>query len=311
MATVMALLLAGLFAVSCSHQVFYMSLDLRYPSAYGVDLGGKSAAVVYVTDPSGRDSTFNHALAEGFARGLEKDYFGGKEVVDIMMMEKEEGANYAARDTLAGLVMDTGDDVVFLFDSTTFGTLTATDRAPSAISSDRDSVMHYVLTAPFEVNMYMYDSMSPIDTVRMLVGKSSAKIQAYTPENPSQEFLEQCFFTSLTPKGLDTGLVSSKKFQPQWKSESLPIFYYETGSWENALQYAYDFKWKEAMDIWMEFSRSKNPDKRACAAHNMAIAAYVLGDLELSSKWLDLAEASNKMSESATLRKRIENRRAK
>lgn len=303
------LLAAGLGAVSCSPQVYYMSLDMRYPSSYGVDLGGKSAAVVYVTDPSGRDSTFNHGLAEGFARGLERDYFHGEQVVDIMTMKKEAGANYASRDTLAGLVMDSGDDVVFLFDATKFGPLSFGSQTTPDLSAAKDSVMVTEVTAPYEVNLYMYDSFSKRDTVRMLVGNSSAKVQVYSPKDATSDQIEKWYYRSLTARGVDTGLRSSRKFQPEWKTESLPLFYYDSGNWDKALQAAYDFKWREAMDIWMKLSLSKNPDKRACAAHNMAVASYILGDLELSTKWLDLAEASSMLSESASLRRRIEKRR--
>ena len=54
---------------------------------------------------------------------------------------------------------------------------------------------------------------------------------------------------------------------------------------------------------------SKDAMKRASAEYNIAVACYMLGDLELASEWLDRSDAENKLPVlSDGLRKRIEAR---
>ena len=66
---------------------------------------------------------------------------------------------------------------------------------------------------------------------------------------------------------------------------------------------------KEAMEIWLELLDTNDMLKRSAAAYNLALASYMLGDLDLASEWLDRSDADNKLSVSDSLRKRIDERR--
>ena len=67
--------------------------------------------------------------------------------------------------------------------------------------------------------------------------------------------------------------------------------------------------WKEAADIWMRKAGSGSDSKRACACYNTALAFYMMGDLNIATKWLDRADGFGSPSLSPGLRKRIEARK--
>ena len=101
----------------------------------------------------------------------------------------------------------------------------------------------------------------------------------------------------------------SSSFKSQWKHEQYSIFYFETDKWYKALELADAYDWRGAMDIWLELLSSKDMLKRSCAEYNIAVACYMLGDLDLASEWLDRSDTDNRLAQSDALRKRINARR--
>ncbi len=140
--------------VSCSPQAFSMAVDMRQPSRSGLDLAGKSFAVVYLQNGDEKTGEFNANFANGFAEKLEDEYFGGHRKVALYSIAQQEGAKYASKDTLVNLVMDLNADVIFLVDMPAFGTQESEE-------------------VPFHVNVFAYDSMN----------RDEDKVYAYTGSN--------------------------------------------------------------------------------------------------------------------------------
>jgi len=145
--------LAAILAIaSCSPQTFNLNVDVRQPSRSGLDLSSKTFAVVYLEEGTEADSTFTRPMAEGFTASLEEDYFGGEEVVGVYSIPMREG-DYSSKDTLVRLVLDTGKDVVFLFDKV--------ERGESELT----------------VRLYVYDSMNKSDNVLSMSGNTHLHLQ--------------------------------------------------------------------------------------------------------------------------------------
>ena len=302
-------LLAALTLAGCSSEVFYLSLDMRQPTAAGFNLVGKDMAVVYVNDPSGKDSLFNYTMAESFAKSLEDDYFDGEETVDLYRIDGKKGADYSQKDTLVNLLLSSGDDVVFLFDTPKWGEIQQVGTSTSGLT-EKDSSVVVRTSASYRVNLYVYDSMSKVDTVRALTGSSTAKPAIITNGKDTPAQLEQKFFRTLKQQAAATGRKSAEKFLSPWKTENLPIYYFEKPRWEAPSQACYEMKWQKAMDGWMAIATSKNIDERACAKFNLATACYVLGDYDLATKWLDQSDADSVQLFSKSLRAKIDARMA-
>ena len=149
--------------VSCSPQAFSMAVDMRQPSRSGLDLAGKSFAVVYLQNGDEKTGEFNANFANGFAEKLEDEYFGGHRKVALYSIAQQEGAKYASKDTLVNLVMDLNADVIFLVDMPAFGTQESED-------------------VPFHVNVFAYDSMNrDEDKVYAYTGSNSVTAKGWEP----------------------------------------------------------------------------------------------------------------------------------
>ncbi len=293
---------------SCDPSAFSMNVEMRYPSKSGLDLSGKSVAVVYLEDDPARDSVFNEYLANGFASSLEKEYFGGDQAVGLYRLAKNNEGDYSDEDTLARIVMDTGNDVVFLFDAPDFGTPVISHIK----KTDKTNSDGYAYTLPLKLRLYAYDSMGGKDTVRVWDGKRDLTSTLSVPQKADAAWNDSMLWSSLGSQGTEVGEQSASIFLPSWKTEQFTIIYFEgSNSWNEAALYASEYYWKEAAEIWMELAESNNAIKRSCAAYNLGVACFMLGDKALALKWLDSSDADYPLSVTKTLRKKIQEYSAK
>jgi len=276
---------------SCSPSTCLLNLQSRNPSKSGNDLGKKTMAVAYMV--SGKDSLMNKSIAEGFAEALEAEYFGGDKQVALYSMEKKAAAgNYFSKDTLINLVLDSGQDVVFLFDVPNYGDVTVTGRENAKA------------VIPVGINLYLYDSMNKADTVMHYMGKTVLHHNMSMPANLNDKEALELFWSK--GRAASVGRNAASSFLPVWKDESY-FFYSYTGSqkWEQAEQYVYEFRWRDAMKIWIEICENSDGERRGMAEYNIAMACHLLGDQALALKWLDRCDADLASPYSASLREKI------
>lgn len=286
---------------SCDPQAFSMNVEMRYPSSSGMSIDGKSVAVVYLNEDSAKDSVFNEYLANGFASAIEKNYFNGAEAVNLYKMPKVVGGVYSNADTLINLIVDTGCDIVFLFDAPEFGNVQIKEQKTST------SGTYYPVSVPVAIKLYGFDSLSGSDTVRVWTGTRmlSANMEASLGRQAAADSL----WNRIGSSAENLGEVSARTFAPVWKEETYTFIYYESPeAWLAAAQYASDYKWNEAMKVWISLLDTNNPMKRSCAEYNIATACFLMGDNELALKWLNSSDEDYPISLSKTLRKRIQTR---
>lgn len=300
---------AAAMAVSaCDPVAYVLNVDMSQPSRSGLDLSGKSMAVVYLDDGSGRDTSFSGGLAEGFASELEKSYFKGDKAISVYRLPKDPEGNYSSRDTLLHLVMQTDDDVVFLFDTPQFGDLSVTERRSSHLDTPDSSVIATV-SVPYKVRLYAYDSRSGSDSVRVFTGNATTDKHVFASDDEGDRLIASKAYSGLYGQGDSTGKLSAEKFAARWRQESFPLYAKDgDDAWMASLQNAYDFKWKDAMDFWMRQAASNNVKLRSAASFDMAVACYILGDKDLALRWLDQSDKNYPLSGSSELRKRIGSR---
>ena len=305
-AAIAALALAVL--PSCSPKFFSMDVEMRYPSSSGLDLAGKSIAVAYLDDGTDK-SVFDGGLAEGLAQRLEDEYFGGEQEIGIFRMEKRAGAEYGVRDTLVNLVMDTGRDVVLLIGETEFGEPEAGVNEPFAGTfSNADSAYVCTVKMPFRMTLYAYDSMDRRDEVLSLSGSGSSRTLVFNDGGADAKELSAGVWKFMGPAGVRAGQQASGSLLNVWRNESHAVIYYDMSSWEAPSEAAFNYEWKEAVDLWMQLLDTGNIQRRACAEYDIALGCYMLGQYSLAEKWLDRADADYIISLSGALRKRIEER---
>lgn len=270
-----AILTVALAFVSCAPSRYAIQVEMRHPSKSGLDLAGKIVSVVYYSGDNALENQAAENMAAGFAEVIEKDNVTGDGSVGVYTVDRKAG-NYALKDSLVNLVIQTGGDVVFLLDAELADNVTTEGT-------------------PVKVTLYCYDGMRKEDTVNRFIGNTV--IPSSSQEN-------------LLSEALTSGKRIGESFKAQWKDEQYSIAYYDSIRWYEALERADCFDWKGAMDIWFEMLDSRDVLKRAAAEYNIAVACYMLGDFDLARQWLDRSVAENDMPTlTEAMRKRIEARK--
>ena len=298
--------LAALALAACSPQTLTLSVDMRHPSKSGLDLAKKTMSIVYMDDEK-PDTTFSNGVASALARSLEEDYFGGNEAIGVYKIPTDS----VSLDLMHRLVIDTGDDVVFLLGPPSFGEVALSENVALQQPVSVDSAFIAQAQIPYAAKLFVYDSMDKEDRLQVFRGNSILRTQVYSSGVTAPEFLKD---KALESKELGAELVGkqiSNRFVPTWKTEAYSLYYFEgwDDDWTQAAYLASEMEWKKAADIWMKKIGDNSYTKRACACYNTALAFYMMGDLNLATKWLDRADQYGKPDLSPGLRKRIEARK--
>lgn len=294
---------------SCGPIRHAIHVEMRHPSKSGIEFVGKNVAVVHLENDNGIGNSLSEGIADGLAYSLEQDYGTGEGSVGIYRMRVVTGGNYASKDTLVNLLLDTGSDIVFLIDTLATGKMTVGGATSVASPSSRDSSYLSTGNLPFKINLYCFDAMNSNEKVYTYSGSSVAVPYAYSDGRQSAETIRQRALASLPELGFEAGVNISTSFKSQWKYEQYSVVYFESPQWFTAMEHADRYQWKDAMDIWIKLLDTNDMLKRSCAAYNLALASYMLGDYDLASEWLDRSDKDNKLPMSDTLRKRIDSRK--
>lgn len=295
-------------ASSCAPQAFVVSPEMRGPSKSGLDLAGKSIGVVYLTDGNPRDEAFNASAAGGFATRLEEDYFGGNREIELFTARGGDGVDYASKDSLVSLVMETGKDVVFVIDVPELGIPSVKD--PVRITDQKvsaDSAYVSVASVPFTTKIFVYDSMNKEDRVFGFAGGRSFTAEVYSDGKASRDEISSSVWSNIAPGAEKAGYTAAGTFMSTWKSEDFHVIYYDAAeaAWDKGAEYAYAYKWKDAIGQWMTLLGSRNLEKKACAAYNIALGCFLSGQPALALEWLDRSDSYKPVSLSNALRQRI------
>lgn len=301
--------LALMMFVACAPSKYTMHLETRYPSKSGLDLAGKNVSVIYLENGTEFKDGFSASMAESLAYNLEKDYGTGEGSVGVFRMTKSAGGDYASKDTLFNLLMDTGSDLVFLIDTIRFGEMTVGGPSKVSYATVPDSSTVNLGSIPFNLRLYSYDAMNSSEEVKNFGGTAIAQPEVYSNGTLSSEQLKAGAYKALPAEGWAAGEMLSKSFASQWKVEGYSIIYFDSPKWIAAAEKADQLDWKGAMDIWFELLDSKDVLKRSSAAYNIALSCYMLGDYKLAEEWLDLSDKDSELPLSSALRTRIQERK--
>lgn len=295
-------------AVSCGPSKHAVHVEMRHPSKAGLDLAGKNLSVVYFETEDDTATGFCESMADGFAYTLEQDYGLKDGAVGIYRMPLRKDTDYKAKDALSELLIDTGSDLVFLFDTVKFGNMTVGRPSRLAYSTVVDSSYVSSGSIPFTVKLYAFDGMDKNEKVHSFGGTSIARPEVYSNGKDDSTVALAKAMNALKQEGWEAGETVADSFKSQWKHEQYSIIYFDTKPWYDALEKCEQYDWKSAMTIWMDLLDANDVLKRSSAEYNMSVACYMLGDYDLALEWLDRSDKENKLPLSDALRKRIQSR---
>lgn len=251
-------------SVSCSPQVYNMSLEMRYPSPSGLNLTGKTVALVYPYGVSQEEMQLTGSVAEALADKLDSVYPESDSTQLFTIQYTEDFSKMATPDSLVNLVLMTDADVVFLFGH------------PSEFAEGY---------RPGGINLplWCYDSL----------GGENAAVKSFKIAADAG--------SDASVSGKNIGDRISSSFVPTWREEEYGIWYRDNEEWSSALVKALDFKWDEAVKAWISIlDGAKDSFYRACLEYNIGLGCYMMGNRELAIQWLtqSAAEQESEMTTS-------------
>lgn len=289
-------------AISCGPSVYFIDVETRQPSPAGVDLVGKTISVVYLDAGSDEDSLFSATLTDAFVRRLERDYFDGDSLISVFCLDRQDGVDYSSKTEMVDLLVETGSDVLFLFEAPAFGTEVVTVKETGQTPVTASAAF------PFSISLHVYDSMDKRDTVRTYSGNSVANVSAQITGTESAAARSSILKAELGGAAATAGESSGSKFSPRWDAEQIMFFLFSSSQWYDTYYYVEGFQWQKAMDVWMSMLGTDNLEKKACLEYNMAAACYVMGQYSLATEWLDLSAGHFSLPYTQNLKRKIENR---
>lgn len=204
--------------------------------------------------------------------------------------------------------METGKDVVFVIDVPELGIPSVKD--PVRITGQKvsaDSAYVSVASVPFTTKIFVYDSMNKEDRVFGFAGGRSFKAEVYSNGRKSNDSIINEVWNNIAPGAENAGYVAAASFLSTWKQDDFYVIYYDGSeeAWDKGAEYAYSYKWKEAIEQWTKLLKCRNDEKKACAAYNIALGCFMCGQPALALEWLDRSDSYTPVSLSKTLRLKI------
>lgn len=170
-------------------------------------------------------------------------------------------------------------------------------RTENADYSSRDSLVSLIMASEsdvvflidgkktsegYKLQLYSYDSMSKEDSVLVFAGTTSEK-------DPFK-----------------AGDKAASRFLPAWEQCRMSFYTIENYSaWEKAFIDVSSCNFRSAIDRWMSLLDTRSLERRAMAEYNLAAAFYILGDYDLSRKWLSASDEDYKTGQSDALARRL------
>lgn len=280
------IVLIGVFMLtSCGPAVRLFDVDVRVPAKHPLELAQKNIAVFSKID-AGNDSLLMVNLASAFSAAIEKELSYKEGSIPAYNIHSDSSDIWDIG-YIQSLSQKTNSDVLMIINKLEINRpeVYKSDRIPSA-----ENYLASYIMIPFRSMIDVYDgisadkltSVSQTDTLLLeVLSRNELRETAITPK----------IYKSILASTKDIGKNISDNFFDQWKSVQRYLYVYDNVKWQNAYDLSRDFKWTEAMAIWLEDTGSSDKLKSACAAFNLAVACEMTSRRDLALEWLEYSKS--------------------
>ena len=296
------ILLAG-----CAPQARYLNIDVKKEAQVKMPVLAASYAVYSIGTESVSESVKLQSVALGMAEKLEDGLELERGSVNVYSIPKSEFGGFPGggnsdiagvdNDYLNTLWLDSKARVLMFVDNLNFKGY----KVQKMGIYDEYGGLNVVL--PYSVDLNVYDALLG-KVLYTLNEKDSVylHLESGIPENEVVGSIAR-YLPEISKK---IGERLAANLAPQWITQQRLIVSYEGNlRWEEAYDLASDFKWREAIDIWMEQIDAKNPKKSAFAAYNIAVGCEMLEEFDMALKWIGLSLELYSFKEAETLKKQL------
>lgn len=274
-------LFAALMFASCAPQAAFFQVDVRDMQGSDLDISGKQAAVFSLVGNNAADSVRGGNAALALAGKLEQDR-GLENPLPVFSLPLLDFAGFGEagydKEYLKELMLSTGADLQIFVNSLKFGFYEVQETGGYIGEYGERLVM-----LPYSVDMHIYDALN--DTLLVQHSSRDTVYMAVLAQANRKEY--GALVADKLPEVCKVvGESLGSTLTRQWSRQERMLVNYEGNEkWEKPLALALDFKWKEAVELWMPLVSDPNSRKASYAAYNIAVACDMLGQKMLAGEW--------------------------
>lgn len=289
---------------ACGPIKMYVDVESKGKSEFQLPVSGRNLAVITVNESQDRDSALVSELGMGLAEKVESESGLASGSVGVYTISSDY-QNIREAGSLDLLAIQSDSDLLIAIDSLEVGSFLIKRNSNAYYMNQFAHVSDVLMPLSFSVLAYDAKSMTHLysrkvaDTLSWTI-MGDDEIPNSTAISQANNHLKEAMRTA--------GSALAQIFLPVWEEEERMITVYPGTKWESAYYLALDFKWEQAMDVWLELVKSPSLEKQGCAAYNLAVACEILGRYDTALKWLDYAETKCYFSQMTTLRKKLKER---
>ena len=275
------LMLAG-----CAPQAAFVQVEMKEVPGVHIAVENKQIAVFGIASANGGDSLKIENAAMALADKFGQDR-GCKDPLPVFSLSELSFGSLESesfdKEYLRSLMYKSGADLQILLHSLKFSNYNVSTVA----EYDGSAYGQKMVYVPYSARMDVYDAIADSvvfkaalkDTVYMsIISQVASKNYSAVVEKQLPEVARVV--------GESMGTLLSA----QWRSqERMLVNYPGNSSWEKGIHLANDFKWKEAIELWMPMVDNRNSRISAYAAYNVAVCCEMLGLYPLALQWADFS----------------------
>jgi len=285
-------LVSIIFLSSCGPTVQFFNIDERVAPLHPVNFENRSISV-YVSMASEQpevnmlfqnDSAQMSNLATGIAASLEQNLLLEQGAVYVFNHYPAKGFKYNM-EYIQSLSASSNSDVLVVVDTLMVGKTQVMNDLKSPVNQAYRS--NYVF-APIRTVINVFDGITA-ERLGRIDQKDTVYWEILSRNDARENAIKYKAVESMLIVATTLGEDIVTTMFPQWKTVGKYLYIYPVPSWQKAYEYSLEFKWREAMDIWLEEISNHDAIRAASAAYNIAVACELTDRLELAIEWIDVS----------------------
>ncbi len=288
------ILIFSIFTFSCSPVAYTISMEMKKKSEVGIDLNGNRPAIITVADLGNKDSILITNIAIGVAEKMESDLGMNQGDISIFSIHSNQ-MDFKDPSAVSLLFSEIECDKILVIDSVKVGDFFV-KYSDKRIYQDNEFYQQTNTFLPFSLSLSLVGNEMFTDEFHKTMTDSlqwTLISKEYIDEIKAIAKSNSTLLESFKCVGSSIGSM----FSTQWEEQERIIIAYDTDVWMKAYYLADNFKWDEAMEIWLKLVKSSDPKKAAFAAFNLSVACEMLEYYELAEKWIDFAKSKYNFKE--------------
>lgn len=284
---------AGVFFFSrcATPEAVYMDVDVADTSSFNLDPSGENVTIFTVVENDSLMLNYE-TISNAMASQYETDQALEEEVVDVYLIPANE-FNLKDNAYLNQLGENSNSTILIFLHNFKYG-------KPTMLVGYEDYANLVYKHFPFKASITVFDTKKNL-VIKDTTVDDHLDLAFNTYSSYSKEGSSYTVNSEKINKAIGVRLAGY--LSTNWLSKEIMLVNYPSDSnWEKGVKLASEFKFDEAIKIWMPYvNKGDDAEMQAFAAYNIAVACQMLGNKDLAMEWVVYSRRKYRFPQSAEL----------